>query len=336
MGVPKMSRFDFFYPNLWQCDDICLQPWLMTLPETVHAFFEKHAVHVNKWEPAITELPDTLISQCHLDTPIVTVGDSKDLMPDDATKLFLQAKRLMPWRKGPFRLFGMDIDTEWRSDLKWARIEKKIDLHQKTVLDVGCGNGYYAFRMLGAGAQMVIGIDPTLLFIFQWKMIHHFMPRQPAWVFPLTLEEMPKKMPVFDTVFSMGVLYHRRSPVDHLNHLQQLLKPNGELILETLIVENHDASVLIPQKRYAGMPNVWFIFSIDALCTLLKRLGFCEIEVLDVSATTPTEQRKTEWIQGTSLADFLTEDFTETTEGYPAPIRVVIYARNRDFTIKKI
>jgi len=324
-----VNRFDFFYPTLWQCDDICLQPWLATLPETVNAFFDKHEVHFQKWEPALHQLPDKIISQCHLDRPMVTLGDAKDLTPNETVQLFSQAKRLMPWRKGPFRLFGIEIDTEWRSDLKWARIEKKIDLHQKTVLDVGCGNGYYAFRMLGAGARMVMGIDPTLIFLFQWKMMHHFMPHQPAWVFPLTLEEMPKKMPVFDMVFSMGVLYHRRSPIDHLTDLQQQLKPNGELILETLIIEpHHDASVLIPQKRYAGMPNVWFLFSVDALCGLLKRLGFHEIEVLDISPTTPAEQRKTDWIQGTSLADFLTEDLTKTTEGCPAPIRAVIYARN--------
>ena len=33
-----------------------------------------------------------------------------------------QLQTLQPWRKGPFSLFGVHIDTEWRSDWKWSRV----------------------------------------------------------------------------------------------------------------------------------------------------------------------------------------------------------------------
>ncbi|MCK5843119.1 MAG: DUF1698 domain-containing protein, partial [Victivallales bacterium] len=67
-------------------------------------------------------------------------------------------KKLHPWRKGPFNLFGVEIDAEWRSNLKWNRLSDGISpLKGKLVLDLGCGNGYYGLRMIGEGAERVVG-----------------------------------------------------------------------------------------------------------------------------------------------------------------------------------
>src|SRR5690606_22489640 len=141
---------------------------------------------------------------------------------------------LSPWRKGPFSLFGVDVDSEWRSDWKWARVAPHLDLRGKRVLDVGCGNGYYMWRMLGAGADCVIGVDPSWLFFCQFQAMAHYLPQRPVWHLPFTLEELPAGLQGFDCVFSMGVLYHRRSPIDHLLALQDCLVRGGELVLETL------------------------------------------------------------------------------------------------------
>ena len=49
-----------------------------------------------------------------------------------------------PWRKGPFNVFGVAVDTEWRSSLKWNRIAGHVNLRERRVLDVGCGGGILA------------------------------------------------------------------------------------------------------------------------------------------------------------------------------------------------
>ena len=70
-------------------------------------------------------------------------------------------------------------------------------------------------------------------------------------VLPLALEDLPPGMTGFDTLFSMGVLYHRRAPLGHLRDLRRLLRPGGELVLETLVVEGDAGDVLVPRALCA-------------------------------------------------------------------------------------
>jgi len=235
---------------------------------------------------------------------------------------------LHPWRKGPYNIFGNFIDTEWRSDWKWNRLKEHISaLQNKKVLDVGCGNGYHCWRMLGEGAKSVIGVDPFMLSIFQFNAINHFVKNNSLWLLPIKMENFPEQTKFFDTVFSMGVLYHRRSPFDHLYELRDALHSKGELVLETLVIDGKLGEVLVPEERYAQMRNVWFIPSTLTLESWLKKSGFKNIRLVDVTPTTVEEQRKTEWMKFDSLNDFLSpSDSTKTIEGYPAPKRAIFIA----------
>ena len=237
-------------------------------------------------------------------------------------------KQLLPWRKGPLRVGGTLIDTEWRSDWKWRRIRRHLPaLENHRVLDIGCGNGYHLFRMLGDGAGMALGVDPTLLYNYQFALLQKFCPPNMAWLLPLRSEHLPA-FALFDTVFSLGVLYHRRSPLDHLRELFSFLKPGGHLVLETLIIEGDETATLMPVDRYASMGNVWFIPSTDLLEIMLHRTGFANPRTLDVNVTSPGEQRATEWMQFQSLRDYLDpDDHTRTIEGYPAPTRALLLAK---------
>jgi len=199
-------------------------------------------------------------------------------------------------------------------------------LNHRTVLDVGCGSGYHLWRMRGAGAEFVVGIDPSQLFYSQFSAIKHFNPDPSVHLLPIGIDDMPK-LQAFDTVFSMGVLYHRKSPIDFLQQLKNQLRPGGQLVLETLVVEGDETTVLVPGERYAKMRNVWFIPSTAALLGWLARVGFQEAEVVDLNHTTLEEQRKTAWMENESLVDFLdANDHSKTIEGYPAPLRAVIIA----------
>lgn len=278
------------------------------------------------WIEAWKKLPPPQAVHWDATQPAVTVNSSNTLDVDD----FRQSLHTFhPWRKGPFELFGIEIDTEWRSNLKWDRIASSIDFAGKQVLDVGCGNGYYGWRMLAAGAQLVVGCDPFPLYLMQFEVLRRYAPwPERHFVLPLTDEDLPDNLAVFDITLSMGVLYHRPQPLAHLSKLYQTLAPGGQLVLETLIIESSQEKALSPPGRYAKMKNIGLIPSLPLLARWLQEAGFSEVQTIDVTRTTAHEQRRTEWMTFESLDDFLDpHDLNWTIEGHPAPIRAVIIAR---------
>ena len=251
-------------------------------------------------------------------------------VPDEPESIRESLQSLAPWRKGPFEVAGLTIDSEWRSDLKWARLNEAIEsLEGRAVLDVGCGNGFYALQMKDAGAKLVVGIDPTLLYVMQFLAVQEFQREPAVFVLPLRLDELPANTRAFDTTFSMGVLYHQRSPIDHLRQLKATLRAGGQLVLETIFLPGEDAHARTPAGRYARMRNVWLLPTISELETWLARSGFREVRVIDTAITTTDEQRSTEWMPFESLREALDpDDPGKTVEGWPAPRRVVILANS--------
>jgi tRNA (mo5U34)-methyltransferase len=274
----------------------------------------------------IDQLPE--VENAHFDADTVTLSSSNLLNDSEQDQLNQALRGLIPWRKGPFRVFGTHIDSEWRCDLKWARVAPHLsDLNGRCVLDVGSGNGYYGWRMKAAGAKVVAGIDPSWLSVVQHMAINHYAQDPSHTVLPFTLENLSPDLEAFDTVFSMGVLYHRRSPLDHLAELRAALRPGGELVLETLVVDGNEREAFVPPGRYARMNNVWFLPSPKALAHWLEKSGFEDVRIADVTPTTQEEQRTTEWKPGQSLIDYLNPDnTTETIEGHPAPLRATLIA----------
>ena len=283
-----------------------------------------------RWYQALDALPSIAPAAIALKDHI-TIGSHTDGSAAQRQSLREQLLALKPWRKGPYQVFDTFIDTEWRSDWKWQRLLPHINtLQGKTILDVGCGNGYHCLRMFGAGAKRVVGIDPSPRFVVQFYMLKKYLGNIAVDVLPMGIETLPKNLGLFDTTFSMGVLYHRRSPMDHLKELKDTLKPDGELVLETLVVDGPLGYSLVPEGRYAMMNNVWFLPSSLTLVNWLSKLGFDRIRIVDENTTGLAEQRATDWMQYHSLANFLDPNNTSLTiEGHPAPKRAIILARKR-------
>ncbi|TCQ93882.1 tRNA 5-methoxyuridine(34)/uridine 5-oxyacetic acid(34) synthase CmoB [Pseudomonas sp. JUb52] len=305
--------------------DTPLATWSQSLEAVLAAKYARGHGDLQRWQAGVDAFPEIAVAAVELREAVRLVGAPTVEQRQALREALLQ---LRPWRKGPFQLFDLHLDTEWRSDWKWDRVSPHLDLQGKRVLDVGCGNGYYQWRMLGAGASLVLGVDPNWLFHCQFQALRRYLPDLPAWHLPLTLEELPVLDGGFDTVFSMGVLYHRRSPIDHLLDLKNCLDSGGELVLETLVVEGDATTVLVPEDRYAQMRNVWFLPSAAALQLWLQRAGYRDIRLVDLTPTTVDEQRSTEWMGFQSLPDFLNpENPSLTVEGLPAPLRATLIAR---------
>lgn len=250
--------------------------------------------------------------------------------PTSAESLKTELLGLKPWRKGPFDFFGVQIQTEWDSSQKWDRLQDlNLDLKHKVVMDLGCGNGYYMMRMLEQNPRLVLGLDPSSLFHAQFNAIYKYMGDARLMHLAITSDQIESWGACCDVLFCMGVLYHRKSPIDFLNQLRTLLNPSGELVLETLILEGESDHCLCPYPAYAKMKNCYHIPTLNTLKNWLARAGFEVIKVGSTEWTTPSEQRASQWMDFQSLEDFLDpSDPTKTIEGYQAPLRVHLLARS--------
>lgn len=303
-------------------------PEFRTLRATAIAQLTQHG-DAARWSQALAALPDTKPAHAAFATT-VTIGEREDIADVERTALEAALGELHPWRKGPFCLFGVLIDAEWRSDLKWQRIAPYLQpLAGRRVLDVGCGNGYYGWRMCASGASLVVGVEANPVHVMQHlTMCRYLVPMGHGanCVLPLRFELLPPEAP-FDTVFSLGVLYHQRSPAAHLDALRSRLRSGGELVLETLVMPGASLA-LRSDERYARMRNVSCVPNETALAQWLADAGFQNVRRVDMTATTTAEQRRTPWMRFESLADALDPtDPARTVEGHAAPLRAVMLAQ---------
>ena len=262
----------------------------------------------------------------------IKLGDTIEILTqgltqEDEEHIYSSAKIMHPWRKGPFQVSETFIDSEWKSNLKYDLLRPYFNLKDKVVGDIGCNNGYYLFKMNEDNPKRVIGFDPSAITYCQFKFLDHFI--QSGIIYELLgAEHVEFYEHKFDTLFCLGVLYHRADPIGMLKSLYKGLNKGGELILDTFMIDGEDDLCLTPRDRYSKMRNIYFIPTVSALKNWCYRAGFDEIEVLAIVKTESTEQRKTEWIHTQSLDDFLDKnDQNKTIEGYPAPKRVYIKAK---------
>lgn len=302
--------------------------WLTVLPEQLEKFMlENEHGDFGRWFKHLDKIARYRSSHRNFSS-YVEIGRDDEISEGQKKDLANSLMQYAPWRKGPYRLFGIDLESEWRSDKKWDRLINNIaPLKGRRILDIGCGNGYHLWRMLNEGAAQVCGIDPCTNYFFQFAAIRTMIENiSGIHFFPLALQDLPDSR-MFDTVFSMGVIYHQKSPIEHLEKIRKLLVPGGQMVLETLFVTGDSSTVLTPEDRYARMGNIWFIPSIDALSLWLRKTGFRDIKVHNTAVTDSSEQHATGWSCTESLDDFLDPENPKlTVEGYEAPQRVIITA----------
>lgn len=280
----------------------------------------------------IAPMREALLTLPTLENTSYTLGDQIGIQAlhvnaSEHEKIKACALALRPWRKGPFDLFGLFIDTEWQSFIKYNLLEPHFNLEGKIVGDIGCNNGYYLFRMLSQKPKKLVGFDPSALYKTQFDCINHFIQSDIVYEM-LGVEHLPMYEHKFDVLFCLGVLYHRSDPIQTLKALYQGLNPEGELILDTFMIDGDSPVALCPSKTYSKIPNVYFVPTIPALKNWLERAKFRDVEVLEIKQTDSNEQRKTHWIYGESLENFLDPMHPElTVEGFPAPKRVYVKAK---------
>jgi tRNA (mo5U34)-methyltransferase len=166
------------------------------------------------------------------------------------------------------------------------------DLTGKTVLDIGCNAGFYAFEMMRRGAARVVGIDSDARYLAQARLaaevLGHEIELHQMDVY--SVGELGEK---FDLVIFMGVLYHLRHPLLALDTLHDYV--TRDLLLfqsmqrgpapapvaadypfeETSVFDRpgHPAMYFVEQ-RYAGDWTNWWIPNRACVEAMLRSSGF--------------------------------------------------------------
>lgn len=281
----------------------------------------------------LSRLPKLQTHTTDLSTDAVTIGSKNDVSEELREEIISLAKELIPWRKGPFNFYDELIDAEWRSDFKWNRLKEHVDnLKDKTVLDIGCNNGYFLFKMAEQKPELLLGIDPVVQCETQFNFLQHFAKVPNLYFEMFGVEHLNSFKEMFDVIFSMGIIYHHRHPLEQLIDIREALKPGGQAIIETIGIPGDESYALFPEDRYAKMRNVFFVPTLSCFINWCKKAKLIDVEVISSTPLTFEEQRLTNWCPppSQSLEDFLDpEDNSKTIEGHPAPMRFCLKARKK-------
>ncbi len=268
--------------------------------------------------------------QCSGD--IVTIGSAEEVSAEQQQEIREHLRSFMPWRKGPFSVFGIDIDAEWRSERKWARLAPHLpDMKDMVIADVGCNNGYYMFRMMADSPRFVLGMEPSVQHYYCFKALNEMAGFRNQDIDLLGVEHISLFPETFDMIFLMGIIYHRPSPIDVLKDLFTALKPGGTLVMETQAIPGNDPVALFPDKTYAKVPGTYFVPTPVCVTNWMQRSGYVDVSMVDATPMSSQEQRKTAWMEFESYEDFIDPENPQLTlEGYPAPLRTIHLGRKKN------
>ncbi|MBP9707712.1 MAG: tRNA 5-methoxyuridine(34)/uridine 5-oxyacetic acid(34) synthase CmoB [Oligoflexales bacterium] len=233
-----------------------------------------------------------------------------------------------PWKKGPFNIFGIEIDAEWRSDLKWQRLLPYVgSLEGQVVADIGCNNAYYMYRMLDLQPKLVMGFEPYAKHWFTFQLFQKLAPQKQLTLELFGAEHLDHFEQCFDSIFCLGILYHHTDPIGLLRKIYQSLKPGGQLFIDCQGIPGEGSYALFPQNRYAQARAIWFLPTQECLLNWLRRSQFRNIELIYSGELSTEEQRRTTWADVDSLEEFLDPKNPQlTVEGYPRPHRFYLKA----------
>jgi tRNA (mo5U34)-methyltransferase len=302
----------------------------MEFPSEILEIIKERSEWINnknseKYKNILNDTPELNGDILNLDTDAVEILSSSVISHEDLKKIKNLSEALIPWRKGPFKIFDLEINSEWRSNLKWDRIKPHLpNLEGKNILDIGANNGYYMFRMAASNPKLILGIDPVVHNYAQFNFLQKFAKISSLRFELLGIEHLKFFKEFFDVIFSMGIIYHHKNPIEQLQDIRNALKPSGTVILESIGIPGENPMALFPHGSYAKMSNVWFIPTISCMFNWAHKAKFKNIEIISSSKMTLDEQRNTPWCPKPfqSLEDFLDpNDRDKTIEGYPAPMR---------------
>ena len=221
-------------------------------------------------------------------------------------EILVELKRLAPWfhridlGDGLYTktesVMGEPVDHPYGP---WQTIQKLLprDLSGKTLLDVGCNAGFYAFEAKRRGAKRVLGVDGQRQHVRQGLFVRKVLGLEVEFRRHNVYELSPRTVGQFDITLALGLLYHLKHPILALENLYQVTKEL--LIIETAIMPPErtpdsfvhplgETQMLLHPLAFVENPTGakeqvfnWFLPGIEALQAMLRTTGFDEVEVVE-------------------------------------------------------
>lgn len=170
------------------------------------------------------------------------------------------------------------------------RLGMPADLSGKSVLDVGCSDGFFAFEAEKRGASRVVAFDEwsspyvdrpegfdTVHRLLNSKVEFHRLDLQ-------TLD--PAQLGQFEVVLCLGVLYHLQHPLLGMQQLSKLTK--DMLILETEVTESivNTSGMRFTEGLYHGRDiTTWWVPSVSCVVQMARAAGFQRVETVTLYDT---------------------------------------------------
>lgn len=162
----------------------------------------------------------------------------------------------------------------------YASLNLPEDLSGKTLLDIGCWDGFYTFETERHRAK-VTSVDC-------WRPGNYFLAREAmkskAEFHEASVYELGKdKLGSFDIVLFMGVLYHLRHPLLALENVCELTRDFA--VIESHIIDkmregDEPAMEFYEFDELGGQYDNWWAPNFECMAQMIRSAGFARVELL--------------------------------------------------------
>ena len=190
---------------------------------------------------------------------------------------------------------GDGIITPGREDstLEFDRLQVDQILFGKSVLDIGCSDGYFSFECEKRGAE-VTAIDdftstPDSEGVNGFTIAADLL-QSKARLLNLSVYQIDELNQQYDVILLINVLYHLRHPALAIDKIYSALAPGGNLYIKTYFHQdfrlgpigfdwyNRPLAKFFEKDELNGDPSNWWGLNRNCIVGLLRSAGFHKVE----------------------------------------------------------
>jgi len=170
-------------------------------------------------------------------------------------------------------------ETGEAEERKIQMMQLPNDLSGRTVLDIGCNEGFFSFEAEKLGADRILAIDKSSAAKAKFELVKRILDSKVEFM-AVDLFEMDRHdIGKFDIVFFLAVFHHLRYPLLALDRLYNLTKEFAVMeFVEAVPIVDEEQSAMVRKMSKKGhlhnLPTRTFILE------TLTRAGFGRIEIL--------------------------------------------------------
>jgi tRNA (mo5U34)-methyltransferase len=150
------------------------------------------------------------------------------------------------------------------------------DFTGKSVLDVGCNAGFYAFVAKLRGAKRVLAIEVLPHYFRQALLLRDIMDVDVEFE-QRDGHEALQGLDEFDVVLNTGLLYHLQNPMDLLTKLARITRELMYCETEMLTDPAYTEHAWFLEGEYCGDPTNWWIYGPLCAERMIRAAGFPDV-----------------------------------------------------------